>query len=130
MRADIITYLKTQNLGSLSMTDNLPFDDSGVPLYLKNAKKVYVNTDQIASEPIVQTLRGVNINNEATSVDIYFSVDAKTLITNYDTIVSTIRQVKDNVSIDGVHTRTAEVATEYVNDLLITTVTITLTKIA
>lgn len=130
MRADIITYLKTQSLGSLSMTDNLPFDDSGVPLYLKNAKKVYVNTDQIESDPIVQTLGGVNINNEATSVDIYFSVDAKTLITNYDTIVSTIRQVKDNVSIDGVHTRTAEVATEYVNDLLITTITITLTKIA
>jgi hypothetical protein len=130
MRDDILTYLKTQSLGSLSISDNLPFDDSGVPLYLKNAKKVYVNADQVTSEPIVQTLGGVNINNEATSVDIYFAVDAKTLITNYNTIVTTIKEVKDNVSIDAVHTRTAEVATEYVNDLLITTITITLTKIA
>ena len=130
MREEVITYLKTQSLGSLDLSENLPFDDSGVPLYLKNVKKVYVNSDQVAVDPIISTLNGVNISNEATSVTIYFAVDAKTLIKNYDTIVSTLRGVKDNVSIDGIHNRIAEVATEYVDDLLITQTTITLTKIA
>ena len=130
MRSDVLAYLKTVNLGSLSITNDLPFDDSGVALYLKNAKKVYVETDQVTSEPVVQTLGGVNISNESTSVSIYFTVDAKTLITNYDTIVSTLRSVKDNVNIDGVHTRTSEVSTEFVDDLLVTQTTITLTKIA
>lgn len=130
MRSEVLAYLKTQNLGSLAISNDLPFDDSGVALYLKNAKKVYVDSNQVASDPIIQTLGGVNINNEATSVTIYFAIDAKTLITNYDTIVSTLRSVKDNVSIDGVHTRTAEVSTEFVDDLLVTQTTITLTKIA
>lgn len=130
MRSDVLAYLKTVNLGSLSITNDLPFDDSDTPLYLKNAKKVYVDAEQVSSEPVVQTLGGVNISNESTSVSIYFTVDAKTLITNYDTIVSTLRSVKDNVNIDGVHTRVSDVSTEYVNDLLVTQTTITLTKIA
>ena len=130
MRSDVLTYLKTQNLGSLSVSNDLPFDDSGAPLYLKNVKKVYVTSDQVSTDPVIQTLGGVNISNEATSVTIYFTVDAKTLITNYDTIVSTLRNVKDNVNIQGVHTRNAEVVTEFVDDLLVTSITITLTKIA
>jgi|TARA_B110000977_G_scaffold143597_1_gene182340 hypothetical protein len=130
MRSETLTYLKTQNLGSLSISNDLPFDDSGSPLYLKNVKKVYVDSDQVSSDPIIQTLGGVNISNEATSVSVYFTVDAKTLITNYDTIVSTIKGVKDNVNIDGVHTRSSEISTEYVDDLLVTSVIITLTKIA
>lgn len=130
MRTQVLDYLKTQNLGSLSVTNDLPFDDSGVPLYTKNAKKVYVNAKQVSSEPIIQTLNGVNINNEVASTSVYFAVDAKTLITNYDTVVNTIKTVKDNVNIDGIHTRSAEVVTEYVNDLLVTEITITLTKLA
>lgn len=130
MRSEVLTYLKTQNLGSLAISNDLPFDDSGVPLYIKNVKKVYVGVDQVSVEPFIQTLGGVNISNEATSVTIYFAVDAKTLITNYDTIVSTLRGVKDNVSIDGIHSRTATVETEFVDDLLVTQTIITLTKIA
>lgn len=130
MRTEVLDYLKTQNLGSLGVTNDLPFDDSGVPLYTKNVKRVYVDAEQVATDPIIQTLGGVNIYNEGTSVAIYFAVDAKTLITNYNTVVNTIKTVKDNVSIDGVHSRLADVATEYVNDLLITQITITLTKIA
>jgi biopolymer transport protein ExbD len=130
MRTEVINYLKTQNLGSIAVSSDLPFDDSGVPLYTKNAKKVYVDNRQITTDPLVQTLGGVNILNESHSVDIFFAVDAKTLITNYDTVVNTIRTVKDNVTLNGAHTRTADVATEYVNDLLITQITITLTKIA
>lgn len=130
MRTQVLDYLKTQNLGSLSVTNDLPFDDSGVPLYTKNVKKAYVDTTQVTSEPIIQTLNGVNINNENSSVAIYFALDAKTLITNYDTVVNTIKTVKDSVNIDGIHTRSAEVTTEYINDLLITEIIITLTKIA
>jgi hypothetical protein len=130
MRTQILAYLKTQNLGTLAISNDLPFDDSGVALYTKNVKKVYVDQQQVSNEPVLQTLGGVNINNQAASVTIYFAIDAKNLVPNYDTIVSTLQAVKDNVSIPNVHTRSADVSTEYVDDLLITTTTITLTKIA
>lgn len=129
MRAETIAYLQSQNLGGMTLSQDLPFDDSGVPLYLKNVRTVYVDQKQIANAPIVQTLGGVNINNEETSVIVYFALDAKNLITTYGTVVETIKAVKDSISLDGVHTRVAAVDTEYENDLLITQITITLTRI-
>ena len=130
MRTEVLNYLQTQNLGGLGLSKDLPFDDSGVPLYTKNAKRIYVDREQKTSEPVVQTLGGVNINNEATSVTISFATDAKTPLSTYDTVVSTIKQGKDITTVDGVHTRNATVETEYLNDLLITQITITLTRIS
>jgi hypothetical protein len=130
MRTEVINYLKTQNLNGLATSTDLPFDDSGVPLYTKNVKRIYVDNEQRTSEPFIQTLGGVNINNEATSVTIYFALDAKNLITSYDTVVNTVKGVKDITTVEGVHTRNAAVETEYLNDLLITQVTITFTRIS
>jgi hypothetical protein len=130
MRTEVIDYLKTQNLGGLATSTDLPFDDSGVPLYTKNVKRIYVDREQKNSEPLVQTLGGVNINNEATSVTISFATDAKTPLSSYDTVVSNIKGVKDITTVEGVHTRNATVETEYLNDLLITQITITFTRIS
>lgn len=129
MRDDIINYVKSLNLNSVTVTTDLPFDDSGVALYLKNVKKIYIDREQITSEPIVQTLDAVTINNTTTSVSLYFTIDAKQVLSNYTDIVNGLKAAKDVTSFAGVNNRTAEVATEYLNDLLVTTVTITLTRI-
>jgi len=130
MRTEVLDYLKTQNIGGLAISTDLPFDDSGVPLYTKNVKRIYVDREQRTSDPIIQTLGGVNINNEETSVTIFFALDAKTLLSTYDTVVSNIKGVKDITTVAGVHTRNASVETEYLNDLLITQITITFTRIS
>lgn len=130
MRAETIAYLQTQNLEGLAISTDLPFDESNTPLYTKNIKRIYVDREQFSSEPVIQTLGGVNINNETTSVTVFFAVDAKTPLTSYNTVVSTIKGVKDITTVAGVHTRSATVETEYQNDLLITQVVITFTRIS
>lgn len=129
MRTEVVDYLKTQNLGGLAISNDLPFDDSGVPLYIKNVKRIYVDKEQRTSNPVIQTLGGVNINNLESTVTIYFAVDAKTQLSTYDTVISTLQGVKDITTVQGVHTRNATIETEYVDDLLITQVAITFISI-
>lgn len=129
MRTQVIDYVKSLNFTGVSTSTDLPFDDSGVPLYIKNTKRIYVGKEQITSEPLIQTLGATTINNEATSVTVYFTVDAKQLIANYDTIVAGIKAAKDITTFTGVQSRVAEVSTEYQDDLLITSIDITLTRI-
>lgn len=129
MREDIITYVKTLALGGFSLSSELPSDASGMPLYLKNPKKLYVDLDQITEEPIVQTLGGFNLNNEATTVSLYFTADAKQLPANYQSMVNSLRLGKDIIPAQGYTNRTVEVQTEYEEDMLLTRIDYTFSKI-
>ena len=129
MREDIITYVKTLALGGFSLSSELPSDASGMPLYLKNPKKLYVDLDQITEEPIVQTLGGFNLNNEATTVSLYFTADAKQLPANYQSMVNSLRLGKDIVPAQGYTNRTVNVQTEYEEDMLLTRIDYTFSKI-
>lgn len=129
MREDIITYVKTLALGGFSLSSELPSDASGMPLYLKNPKKLYIDLDQITEEPIVQTLGGFNLNNEATTVSLYFTADAKQLPANYQSMVNSLRLGKDIIPAQGYTNRTVEVQTEYEEDMLLTRIDYTFSKI-
>jgi len=129
MREDIITYVKTLALGGFSLSSELPSDASGMPLYLKNPKQLYVDLDQITEEPIVQTLGGFNLNNEATTVSLYFTADAKQLPANYQSMVNSLRLGKDIVPAQGYTNRTVNVQTEYEEDMLLTRIDYTFSKI-
>ena len=129
MREDIITYVKTLALGGFSLSSELPSDASGMPLYLKNPKKLYVDLDQITEEPIVQTLGGFNLNNEATTVSLYFTADAKQLPANYQSMVNSLRLGKDIVPAQGYTNRSVDVQTEYEEDMLLTRIDYTFSKI-
>lgn len=121
MRQELLDYIKGLNLTSLAVSNDLPFADGGVPLYLKNARTVYVDRPQVTSDPFIQTLGGVTIANETTSIAVYFTLDAKQLISNYETIITSLKAGKDITTISGVNRRECDISTEYEGDLLITT---------
>ena len=100
-----------------------------MPLYLKNPKQLYVDLDQITEEPIVQTLGGFSLNNEATTVSLYFTADAKQLPANYQSMVNSLRLGKDIVPAQGYTNRTVNVQTEYEEDMLLTRIDYTFSKI-
>lgn len=129
MRAQVLDSIKALALNGINVSNELPYDESGVPLYLKNARTLYVDRTQYESVPVVQTLGGVNINNTTTSVSVYLTVDAKNPQTQLDTIIDSLRGIEDTISIDGVHTRESTVSTDYEGDLLIVTVDYRLTRI-
>lgn len=130
MRDQIIEYLKGENLQGLALTDDLPFVDGGVELYLQRPKTIYLDATQNTFEPIIQTLGGHSISNEVLTTSIFFTVDAKKVLPSYKKIVQTIKNAKDRVKLDGVNLRDASVSTDYNNSILVTQVDIILTRLA
>ena len=129
MRQTILDIIRATSLGTFSVTDELPWLSSGVPLYVKNFKKIYVDQPQITTEERIATLNGCSINDETTSVRVYFTTDAKQLPNNYDSLVSTIRAGKDDSTITGYTRRECDVTTSFENDAMVTQFEFRFTKI-
>jgi hypothetical protein len=129
MRTEIIDYVQGLNLGTFTVSTELPYTESGQAMYVKNPKKIYVDEEQITSEPIIQALDGLTVMDEETSVTIFFSVDSKLLPVNYDTVLTALRGAKDITTIDGVIRRELDVSTGYDGDLLVTELEIRFNKI-
>jgi hypothetical protein len=119
IRDDLLSFLTTESLGSFGLSTELPFSNSGIVLYQKNPKKVYVDKDLKLVEPFVVTFE-TTINQTTTTVDVFFSNDAKTLPADYDATRETIESFINTYALDGLMNATVETTTEYVNDLIVT----------
>ena len=129
MRQEIIDYCNSLSLGGFTVSTELPFSDSGVALYLKNVKSIYVDIPQYATEAIIRTLDAISISDEITTVRLYFSADAKSLPANYDDLISDLRSAKDITTITGYTRREVDVETDYTQDVLVTELTFRFTKL-
>lgn len=129
MRTEVIDYVQGLNLGTFTVSTELPYTESGQALYVKNPKRIYVDEEQIVSEPLIQSLDGISIVNEESTVTIYFSVDSKLVPANYDAVVTALKGAKNITTIDGVFRRELDVSTGYDGDLLITELAIRFNKV-
>ena len=120
MRTEILDYFKANKVSGYTLTNELPWDASGDPLYLKNFKYIYVDSDQIAQEPLIDVLNGVGIVNEITTVRTYITTDAKNQPSNYATMVSTFMNARLDTDITGVTQRATQVSTEFIGDAQVT----------
>jgi hypothetical protein len=120
MRQTVLDYINTENLGSFTVSTELPFSGSNQPLYLKNFKKIYVDNPQVTLEPVIPLMNGHAIETQTTTVRVYFTADAKQLPANYQTVINHIKGARD-VSITGnVVRRDCLVSTEFVADSMVT----------
>lgn len=129
MRTQVIDKIKALALNGVSLSSELPFEESGVAQHIKNPKTIYVDRTQFESVPIVQALNGLNINNTTTTVSVYLAVDAKNPLVQLDSIVQSLRGIEDSIELDGTHTRESTVSTDYEDDLLVVNVEYNLTRI-
>lgn len=120
MRTQIIDYFRDNKVTGYTVTQELPWDSSGDPLYLKNFKYIYVDSDQIAQEPLIDVLNGAGIVNEITTVRAFITTDAKNQPSNYATMVSTFKNARLDTDITGVTQRATQVSTEFVGDAQVT----------
>jgi hypothetical protein len=129
MRQEILNYINGLALGTFSVANELPYDASGTALYLSNPKKIYVDLEQTATEPLVSALDGPVIDNEVTSVSIYFSADAKQLPANYDSLVTSLKAAKNITTVAGIHRRELDSSTEFNGDLIVNSMEIRFNKV-
>jgi hypothetical protein len=122
MRDQLIEHLNGVNLGEFILSRELPWSSSGTPLYVKNAKKIYVDLMETSNDPLLSTLDGLVLTNTVNIVRLYFSNDAKILPAGYQEAVSLLKAAKDTDLITGAQRRECLVSTEFIEDLLVTTV--------
>ena len=121
MRTEILTYITAQTLTGFRVSDEVPWDNNGTPLYMSNMKTVYVDLDQIEQNSVIDTLNGPSgAVDEITTISVYFVTDAKKLPTNYDTVVTAIRGARLATTITGVIERLCQVSTQFESDRVIT----------
>jgi hypothetical protein len=129
MRDEILDYLKSLKLKNFNISDELPFSNSGTAMYLKNAKRVYVDLEQVTTEPFINLFGNYSIDSEIHSVRLYFSTDAKQLPSDYSTTVSGIRLAKSVTTSENYFRRDVTSSTSFENDLMITEFEFRFTKL-
>jgi hypothetical protein len=120
MRDELVTYIRSQNLGSVGVSSEFPFSKDGDPLYLKNFKKIYIDHEQTSQDPLFNTMDGGSVVSETTSIAVYLTVDAKNPIVNYDSIVTQMQNAKNMVALNSQLDRTVSVAKSYQGDAVVT----------
>ena len=120
MRTEILNYIAANPVSGFTASNELPYDKDSTPLFLSNFKKIYVDLDQTTQEPLIETLDNNGIVNEITSVTTYVVTDAKTLPTNYDILVSTLKSARLTELTSGWTQRSTQVDTRFEGDALVT----------
>jgi len=130
MRQEVLDYINSLALGGYLLTEESPWRDNTIPLYIKNLKKIYVDNIEYLSEPLIATLGTLSINQQTQSTRIYFANDAKTVPSNYDTLVQDLILAKNIDLADGTNRREADVRVSYENDVMVTEIEIRFTKLS
>lgn len=120
MRELLIAHLKTLSLGTVNVSEELPWSKDGSPLYLKNYKRIYVDRPVIAQDSIINTLAGASIVNQTTTITAYLVVDAKNQPTNMSSIISSLVSARGEIQTANQHSRTCGVSQDYEGDALVT----------
>ena len=99
MRTELLAYLTTNLTGTIKPSQELPFEESGSALYLKNMRRVYLDEPQTEQEELVSTLDDSDINQKITTVRGYLAMDAKNRNADLDTALTTMATAKNVTTI-------------------------------
>ena len=124
-REAIISGISALNLGTFAVTNELPWDAAGTPLYQKNFKVFYVDEPDSEESALFNTLCGgggslPNLANKTTTISVFVTVDAKNRPANYDSLVNSVQAVKNSTAIENVRSREVDVITTFNADALLT----------
>jgi hypothetical protein len=123
MRTELLAYLTTAtSTATVKTVSELPWNNAGQPLYLKNMKKFYLAQEQIEQSVLIPTLPGQNdIMRNTLSVTGYFAVDAKNQPAGLSTAITTILGAKDRTGLGNFGVE-SDYSTEIQDDVLIYTI--------
>lgn len=129
MRQAVLDQIKRSAPQGLSISNELPYEESGIGLFVKNPKTIYVDTAEVDLLPLFDTLDGASFNLEQNIVRIYFTTDAKKPIANYDQIIGQLRSLKNSIDFPGATRRETTLTTSYSGDLLVTELEYRITRL-
>ena len=96
MRTELLSAIRTtlSSLNQFAVSEELPWQQNGTPLYLKNMKRVYVDREETDETVLIATFSGDIYSNDVT-VNVYLAVDAKNPPSQLDTAIQRILAAKN-----------------------------------
>jgi hypothetical protein len=119
MRTELLTYLTAQLTDSIKTSQELPFQEGNNPLYMKNARRVYLDEPYTEQDTLFPTLGSLQINSRVTIVRWFLTVDAKNRNTDLDSALTILGSAKDITTITGVYTRLFDYTVSIDNDRIV-----------
>jgi len=118
VRSDLITQITTNLSGhsNISISQELPFDSGGIPLYDKNLNVVYVDEQELVIEQLYRTLDQGDVNQTTTTVNAYLSTDAKNQFNDINTVVANLLIARNVVT--SVTDSNSDYETEITDDVI------------
>lgn len=119
MRTELLTYLTAQLTGTIKTSQELPWSEGVNPLYMKNARRVYLDEPYTEQDILLPTLGSLQINQRITIVRWYLTMDAKARNTDLDSALTILGSAKDITTITGVFTRLFDYTVSIDNDRVV-----------
>lgn len=119
MRAELLSYLTAQLTGTIKVSNELPFDQGGAALYLKNMRRIYLEEPYVVQEEFIPTLDLNGVSRNITHIKGYLAVDAKNRNTDLDAALSALAQAKNTSAITDSFRREFDYITTIDNDMLL-----------
>jgi hypothetical protein len=119
MRTELLTYLTAQLTGTIQTSQELPWSEGTNPLYMKNARRVYLDEPYTEQDTLLPSLGTLQINQRTTVVRWYLTVDAKNRNTDLDSALTILGGAKDITTITGVFTRLFNYTVSIDNDRVV-----------
>lgn len=122
MRTELLAYLTTATSSlTVKAVSELPWNTAGEPLYLKNMKKFYMDQDQVTQTTLIPVIYGDDVFQNDLVVKGYFAVDAKNQPSGLDTVITTLLNAKDQISVTNFGAE-SDYTTEILDDVLVYTI--------
>ena len=117
-RSDLITQITTNLSGhsTFVLSQELPFESGGTPLFEKNMNTVYVDEEELLVEQLYRTLDQGNVNQTTTTINAYLSTDAKNQLSDINTVVANLLIARN--AITSVTDSNSDYETEITDDVI------------
>ena len=101
MRDQLLTAITTvtSTLTQFAVSQELPWDQNGTPLFRKNMKRVYVDHDYTEETTLYPTLDNSNVLTDRSICNAWVCVDAKNPPTQLDQLITSVLACKDRTGI-------------------------------
>ena len=117
MRNELLTYLTANAATGFKVSQELPWSTSGVTLYNKNLKTIYLDQEQQELEDLIPLMNADPIQNRIDKVRGYLTVDAKNAPAQINSMITTVRTATLSAgNLGQYHTKTLTLDTSIDND--------------
>jgi hypothetical protein len=118
MRTALLTYLTAALTGSIKTSEELPFEQGGNALYLKNMRRVYLDEPEVEQDQLIAAFDS-DVNQNITTVRGYLAVDAKNRNQDLDSALTVMAQARTGATITDSFRKEFDYTTTIDNDTII-----------